>query len=197
MRKNYVRGTQVSVAEYAGDKPQRMCFECFLLWRYRLEAGRSTSCNFGRLHPEYVASQNRSTGKRGHKLLGGICNTRHAESLPPLRKYSRFCEHDWMGLVWSGIAQLERSAIPRIPEESGTYRLFTADLSELLYIGETDNLQSRLFAHLRGTRSKPIAFSTCHSPHLRIKCQRLEIENDLIGGYFEETSRPPQWQFVK
>ncbi len=59
---------ECSAAPVDLSKPDRMALECFLIWRYRQEVGGSTLCNFGRLHPQYQPSRNRSTGIRGERL---------------------------------------------------------------------------------------------------------------------------------
>jgi hypothetical protein len=188
---------EVSVAELNADKLSLMAYECYLIWKYRTEAGSSTLCNFGRMHPQYIPSQNRSKNKRGYRLPDGECNPRCAQSIPPLVATSTFESQEWMGIGWSAATPLSTTGTSVAPSASGVYRLLTQDLSEIVYIGESDNLRSRLASHCRASvRAWPIMFAFARTPDALAKCQRLEIENDLIGAYFEERRSAPRWQFA-
>ncbi len=186
---------ECSAAPVDLSKPERMALECFLIWRYRLEVGQSTLCNFGRLHPQYLPSRNRSTGKRGGRLPDGQQNEQVAMSMPPLKLQGDPTTQEWMGLAWGPIEALRSNAVVAVPTTSGVYKLLD-DAGRLLYVGESSNLNNRLFSHRqRSWGNREVVFSICTLPELRIACQRLEIENDLIAGYYAATKQAPAFQF--
>ena len=175
-------------------KAKRLALECFLLWQYRLQQGESTLCNFGRLHPEYQSSANRSTGKRGFRLPSGTINTNVGKSIEPLRYQGCPNDSDWMGLNWSCLRPLVISETASLPQGTGVYKLI-GDENEVLYIGESSNLRSRLRTHCDNPDHRDAVFAYCALDHAALGCQRLEVENDLIAAYFSETKQPPRLQF--
>lgn len=185
---------ECSAAPVDLPKPERMALECFLIWRYRLEVGQSPLCNFGRLHPNYLPSRNRSTGIRGGRLPGGQQNEQFAISIPPLKHQGDPTTQEWMGLSWRPLEALRGNAVVAVSTTSGVYKLLD-DAGRLLYVGESSNPGNRLFSH-RQKRwgNREVLFSICELPELRIKCQRLEIENDLIAGYYSITKQAPAFQ---
>src|SRR6266545_6246527 len=76
---------EVSVTECDLPKNDLMGLECYAVWQYRLEAGTSPLCNFGRLHPRYCTSANRSTARRGRRLVDEEPDNDGGASVPPLR----------------------------------------------------------------------------------------------------------------
>jgi hypothetical protein len=61
----------------------------------------------------------------------------------------------WGGLVWSDWYQLDATAAPRlVPREAGIYRLRCRGRPDLIYVGISDRLSSRL-GGLRRARSRP------------------------------------------
>lgn len=95
---------ECSAAATDFSRKERLAIECYLLWQYRLEKGESTLCNFGRFHPDYTKSRNRTSGIRGRKLLEHEDrNPAGGTSHPPLTLCGNPYEEHWMGLEWSAI----------------------------------------------------------------------------------------------
>jgi hypothetical protein len=170
-----------------------MALECRLVWCYRREKGRSPLCNFGRLHPRYVTSRNRSTGLRGRKLDEGEPDNDGGPSLPPLVPSATPRSADWMGLKWSHPLPLSRSAAGRAQGMPGVYRL-ASEASGVVYIAESSNLTGRLRTHAARQGGGPLSFSFVELRD-RTRTQRLEVECDLIGGFYAEHRRAPRFQF--
>ena len=183
---------ELSVASVDLPEADRRGLECELLWQYRLLRGGSPLCNFGRLHKHYKKSGNRSTGNRGGRL--NKVNPGYAPSISPLELKGVPADRDWMGLNWAEITILTRAALQGVPDVEGVYKLLSAETEELLYVGETKNLHSRLLGQGRKHRAK-MDFSFCKVPELKAKSQRLDIENDLIGAFYHMTKSSPRFQF--
>jgi hypothetical protein len=177
---------------------QRKGLECYLLWQYRLEFGSSTRCNYGRFHPRYVKSTDRKQGFRGHRLPeDASSNPAGGSSLPPLHLLATPAASNWMGIAWTPFAPLDISHILKVPPSPGTYRLFDAEVQELLYIGESQNLRQRLMTHARKMwgGSQPLC-SYVSLPEDTPAYQRREIENDLIAAFYAATRRLPGFQLL-
>jgi hypothetical protein len=187
---------ELSAAAFGGDRPNRLGLECHLLWHYRAEYGASTLCNFGRLAPCYRTSRNRKTGLRGGLVADGppISQDR---SLPPLSLRGLPFSSDWMGLDWSEPEPFCREAIVSSASGPGLYRLMRGDFG-VVYLGQTDNLLSRLRSHSLTHRGWAIdSFSVARMTGGPSLAQRLELENDLIGGYYGDFRTVPVFQFRK
>jgi hypothetical protein len=186
---------EVSVAATpAITRQKRQGLECLLLWRYRLERGESTLCNHGRFHPDYVKSSNRLKGIRGRKLDSNETrNPAGGPSSPPLRPLNTHMSSDWMGLSWTEFEKLKTASL--LPADPGVYKLVDLANHALLYVGETDNLRSRLNQHKRKFLDTVFSYVTLSSEMLHY--ERLEIENDLIGYYYYMTGKSPICQFGK
>jgi len=87
-----------SAAVFDASKQLRLGHESYLIWQYRRETGSSPACNFGRLHPYYEPSRNRSTGKRGGRVFEDSANPRAVSSFAPLNQFGSPISMDWMGL---------------------------------------------------------------------------------------------------
>lgn len=187
---------ECSAAPAASTHSQRHALECSLVWRYRVATGGSPLCNFGRLHPSYRTSRNRSTADRGGPLPGGQCNPGHAPSVPPLRAVGYPSDTGWMGLGWSPLSPLSRRSAADAPGCPGVYKLLDGQSWELLYVGESSSLRTRLRTHAASARGgRTVQVSYCPLPSMTAVCQRLEVECDLIGGYHFTTGRVPPLQF--
>jgi predicted GIY-YIG superfamily endonuclease len=186
---------EVSVAATpAITRQKRQGLECLLLWRYRLERGESTLCNHGRFHPDYVKSSNRLKGIRGRKLDSNETrNPAGGPSSPPLRTLNTHMSSDWMGLSWTEFEKLKTASL--LPADPGVYKLVDLANHALLYVGETDNLRSRLNQHKRKFLDTVFSYVTLSSEMLHY--ERLEIENDLIGYHYYITGKSPSCQFGK
>jgi hypothetical protein len=185
---------EVSVAECALPKNDRMGRECELVWRYRLEAGASPLCNFGRLHPRYVTSGNRATRQRGQRLTDHEPNNDGGPSVPALALFGTPDGPDWMGLSWTVWAPLTAKGVMGVPAGPGVYRI-RSDLG-VLYIGQSATLGARLRTHARRDDwPGAVDFSVSQLPLGYTPTQRLEVENDLIAGHFAQVGHSPPMQF--
>ena len=186
---------EISVAATpAFTRQNREGLECLLLWKYRLERGESTLCNHGRFHPDYIKSSNRSKGQRGRELNSSEPrNPAGGPSCPPLRPLNTHTSYDWMGLPWTEFMKLKTAG--SLPANPGVYKLVDLGNQKLLYVGETDNLRSRLNQHKR--KFLEAAFSYAKLSPEMFHYERLEIENDLIGYHYYMTGKSPTCQFGK
>ena len=168
--------------------------ECLLLWKYRLENGESTVCNHGRFNPNYTKSSDKTRGKKGRKLLlNEPRNPAWGPSHLPLNHFRTYESNDWMGLVWTEFVGFNDSKnVPTLP---GIYKIVEVKNNELLYIGETKNLKNRLKTHKKKFSKEAFSYSKLVVEMPRY--QRLEIENDLIGQYYDTTGKAPAFQFKK
>ncbi len=99
-----------------------------------------------------------------------------------------------MGLDWSEPVVLNAQTAATAPSSPGVYKLMDLD-SSLLYVGESDNMQYRLRSHIAGPwNGRTVSVSYCEMPHLRLHCQRLEMETDVIAGYYAATKHAPEFQ---
>jgi hypothetical protein len=181
---------ECSVAPSNVHRRERLAIECWLLWKYRLETGGSTLCNYGHFHPAYIKSRNRST-----KLRGGRRDDEadRVASSSPLRLVGRPADSGWMGLSWSvrhSLATVPGGAYPAL------YRIFDAKTETMLYIGETQNFGQRMKAHAQRDWNGRAPVVSYHRVSGDVRKVHLhELENDLIAGYYEATRVAPELQF--
>ncbi len=185
---------EASAAEVTLSKNDRMALECYLLWRYRLEAGGSTLCNFGRTHPRYAAPRNQSTGVRGRRLEAGDPDGGGGSSMPALSHVGTPGAAGWMGLDWSPAVPLMAGSFAGVRAVPGVYTL-TKETGEVVYIGESTNLAARLRTHSRRPWGMAVRYSASERPAGSTPTQLREAENDLIGGYYAEHRQAPERQF--
>lgn len=188
----------VALAEYEGldkndSRQMREGLESYLLWRYRLDRGESTNCNFGRFHPQYFKSSNRKSGRQGGKLPKGEINPSGGPSLPPLISTERSSSNNWMSLKWEEPIPLLNGCGKNFENIPGIYKIIVCN--EVVYIGQSQTLKSRINSHMKkkwGDEPKVSVFIADES----IRDYQLhEWENDLIGGFFYENGRSPKYQF--
>lgn len=172
--------------------------EFYLLWQYRLEFGSSTRCNHGRFHTRYIKSTNGKTGFRGHRLPDDAPdNMTGGPSLPPLQLIAHPLDINWMGLSWSAYFPLKRANVTSISKSNGVYKIVDREMEELLYIGESQNLGSRLASHAIKDWGCPMTlFSYVELPDDTPTYQRHEIENDLLGGFYAQMKGIPKFQLI-
>lgn len=175
----------------------RRGMESFLLYRYRQEYGASTLCNFGRFHPRYRKSTNRKEGSRGGKLEADQKdNPAGGPSYPPLRAAEKPGEPGWMGLTWSGRETLVPEKIRNAPAGPGLYILIDSGSQEIMYIGQSGNCAKRLLDHSRKSwDGKELNFSFHALERTILPYHLKELENDLIGNFFELYRKAPEFQF--
>lgn len=183
---------EASVAACDLSKSDRMGLECFLVWQYRKEAGVSPLCNFGRLHRRYVTSKQRSTGMRGRRLDDVESDIVTGPSLAALGLHGAIDACDWMSLPWTTWQPLTAAGLVGVANGPGLYRI-TDNPGRILYIGQSAALQRRLRDHARAWQD-PVQYSVVTSEG-STPTQLLELENDLIGAYFEATHHSPARQF--
>jgi len=180
----------------------RRGMECYLLYRYRQEYGESTLCNFGRFHKRFRKSTDRKKsngdpGIRGEKLDSSKKdNPAGGFSHPPLPAIGKPGNIDWMGLEWSASKSLERKYITSMPGGQGLYILLDSVSHEIVYVGESENCAKRLYDHSQKVRDKNDLLFSYHILDKAVFPHQLkELENDLIGNYFEVYRKAPEYQF--
>lgn len=182
---------EVSAASADLTYSHRQCTEDMMLHEYRLEVGRSTLCNHGRFHPRWTRPSNRKRGVAMRRLAAPETNPAAAPSLAPVSGSGPPGAPDWLGLSWVHVGPPGPS-LSDAPEEAGVYRLSRA--GEVVYVGESANLRSRLKAHSRKYRELGLAADIVVMPgalahHLK------EREVDVIGAFYKVTGRPPVLQY--
>lgn len=188
---------ECSAAPVDMPKRRREGLECYLIWKYRVERCESTLCNHGRFHRLYQKSGPRSSKKRGGVLLDGRLNPAGGPSLPPLPYQGHPSDSDWMGQRWSALKTLAPQEVVKLPQSPGVYKILARGDEELLYIGQTIRLKSRLITHCRAGWGRPdLLFSFLSFPESILPHQLKEIENDLIGGFYHLTNDVPLFQFL-
>jgi len=185
---------EASAAEVGMSKNDRMALECYLVWQYRMEAGQSTLCNFGRTHTRYTASRNRSTGDRGRRLNADEPDGGGWPSVPALSHNETEDRCRWMGLTWSALAPLTGASLKGVRTKPGVYTLATA-AGDLIYIGQSTNLGLRLRSHSKFPWGLEVWWAACEFDSSYTSTQLLEIENDLIGDFYRRYSESPPQQF--
>jgi hypothetical protein len=190
-------GYECSAAPLDASIPSRRGMESSLLYHYRQESGASPLCNFNRFHPRYRTSTSRKENVRGGKLEAGQKdNPAGNPSYPPLPATGTPGEPDWMGLVWSGHAVLTEETVKNAPAGPGLYILIDAGSQEIIYIGQSGNSANRLLDHSRKSwGEKELQFSFHSIEKAVLPHQVREMENDLMGNYFEQYRKAPEYQF--
>jgi hypothetical protein len=188
---------ECSAAPLDASVNSRQGMERYLLYRYRQESGKSPVCNFGRFHPRYRKSTTRAENLRGGKLKAGQDdNPAGAAGLPPLSPAGTPGEPDWMRLRWSSHEVLAKETVTSAPAGPGLYMLFNAGSPEIASIGQAGNCQERLLEHVEKFPDEKERLFSFHAlektvlPH-----QRKELETDLIGNFFEQNKKAPEYQF--
>ena len=186
---------ECSAAPLDASDSGRRGMESYLLYRYRQENGESPLCNFGRFPARYRRSSTKNEGKRGGKLADGQKDNPAGDpSQPPLKPSGTPGERDWMGLLWSEPAPLDAEQLKGVPEGQGLYLLL--DGTEVLLIGRAGNLSSQLAGQAaRAWEGTAIAFSYHAISDPVLPHQLRELENDLVGNYYEQYRKPPVFQF--
>jgi hypothetical protein len=116
--------------------------------------------------------------------------------MPPLKINGTPGDRDWMGLAWSGIRPLDGETISTVPPGAGLYLLFEHDAGELVYIGQSADCTKRLRSHaMKFLDEKDLLFSSYIMEKAVLPHNLKELENDLIGNYFEMYRKAPKYQF--
>lgn len=175
----------------------RRGMESFLLYRYRQEKGESTLCNFGRFHPRYRKSTNRKEGKRGGKLTEDQKdNPAGWPCIAPLEASGNPGDREWMDLEWADWLPLIPEKIRDVSATAGLYLLADSGSHEIVYIGQSADVRKRLLDHSRKTwDERELQFSYQIIGQTVLPHNLKELENDLIGNFFEKFRRAPELQF--
>jgi len=175
----------------------RKGMEAFLLYRYRQERGGSPLCNFGRFHPRYRKSTTRNEGLRGGKLAEDKKdNPAGWPGIAPLEATGKPGDSDWMGLEWTDREPLAGDNTRDIPAGAGLYLLADAGLQEIVYIGQSADIAKRLAGHSHKTwDDRSLEFSYQIVGQSVLPHTLRELECDLIGNFFENFRKAPEFQF--
>jgi len=175
----------------------RRGMESFLLCKYRQERGGSPLCNFGRFHPRYRKSTNRKEGLRGGKLAEDHKdNPAGWPGIEPLEVVGKPGDNNWMGLEWTGREPLVLENIRKVPAGAGLFLLADAGSDEIVYIGQSADVAKRLIEHSRKTGDeKLLQFSYQIVGQSVLPHNLKELETDLLGNFFENFKKAPEFQF--
>lgn len=176
---------EVSVAELGVEKAERQCVEDFLIYGHRVQLGRTTLANLGRMHPWWTRPTNRFQGRPPTRRAAPVAYP----SLPVAVGDADPAAPSWLGLAWTPF-EAWSSLAPL--DEPGVYRIKQGD--EVVYLGESTQLASRLRTHSNAPQFAGCCASFHRMPdvmdhHLR------EREVDLIGAYYAVKRRVPLHQY--
>jgi hypothetical protein len=116
--------------------------------------------------------------------------------MPPLQIKGTPCDRDWMGLAWSGMRPLDGETVSTVPHGAGLYLLFEHDTGDFVYIGQSADCAKRLRSHaIKFLDEKDLLFSSYIIEKAVLPHNLKELENDLIGIYFEKYRKVPKFQF--
>ena len=190
-------GYECSATPLDASMSGRKGMEAFLLYRYRQEYGSSPLCNFGRFHPRYRKSTNKKENKRGGRLgPDQKDNPAGFPSITPLEAVGTPGDPDWMGLEWTEYRPLSPESLQGVAPGAGLYLLADAGSQEIVYIGQSADVAQRLLDH--GRRSwdeRTLTFSYQIIGQSVLPHNLRELENDLIGNFFQQNKMAPVFQF--
>ena len=190
-------GYECSAAPLDASPGGRRGMECFLLYRYRQEYGESPLCNFGRFPPRYRRSTNRRENLRGGKLADGQRdNPAGFPSLPPLKPSGNPGDADWMGLEWTTAGKLTPENLINAAPGAGLFLLADTGTGEILSIGRSADCAHRLLELSRKEfGGHELQFSYQILGEKVLPHNLMELEYDLIGNFFEQYRKAPEFQF--
>jgi hypothetical protein len=175
-------------------KQSRKAVEAAIIALHRHDTDRSPVANFGRMIPGYSQSSYSRDSIRGGPLGPGEQerNTEPGIEALPWTNYGEPLSDDWMGIDWSSTLILD-DVHRSVPETGGVYRIWETG-PELVYIGQSANLKSRLYRHRR-ERDDGLSVSFSPIPRADADHKRLEIETELLGAYWLSMEAAPEDQF--
>jgi hypothetical protein len=188
---------ECSAAPLDTSENGRKGMKSFLLSQYRQVRGRSTFCNFGRFHPRYRKSTTRKGGLRGGRLAEDHKdNPAGWPGIEPLEVIGKPGDKDWMGLEWTDREPLAPENTQEVAAGAGLYLLADAGSQEVVYIGQSADVAKRLLDHSGKTwDDKSLEFSYQIIGLAVVPHHLKEFENDLIGNFFENFRKAPEFQF--
>lgn len=117
-------------------------------------------------------------------------------SIAPLEAAGSPGDCDWMGMEWSEWVPLEPQNVRKVSTGAGLYLLADTASHEIVYIGQSANVGKRLLDHSRKKwNDKSLQFSYQIIAPSVFPYHLKELENDLIGNYFEQNRKAPAFQF--
>jgi hypothetical protein len=178
---------ECSAAPLDASASGRKGMKSYLLYCYRQERGGSPLCNFGRFHPRYWKSTNRKEGLRGGKLAEGHKdNPAGWPGIGPLECVGKPGDRDWMGLEWTAWEPLDAENVRQGAAGAGLYLLADAGSQEIVFIGQSADVAKRLSDHSRKAwDDRTLQFSYQIIGQSVLPHNLRELENDLIGNFFE------------
>lgn len=183
--------------ERAVDGQTRKAMEAALIALHRKATRESPVANFGRIISGYEQS---GYSRHGEESRGGVLSQGEQEpnAVQGRRPFEWTAPSDvfgteWMSLDWSTAESLaEASKVS--PADPGVYRLWKPGAERLVYVGESQNLRSRLYEHRRN-RDSGLRFSYAALPDRSANHVLLEVETDLLGAHWLATGGAPSDQF--
>ena len=101
-----------------------------------------------------------------------------------------------MGLEWTDREPLTADNAQGVPAGAGLYLLNDAGSHEIVYIGQSADVAKRLHDHSRKTGDdRSLAFSYQIIGQSVLPHNLRELANDLIGNYFGQFRKAPEFQF--
>jgi hypothetical protein len=188
---------ECSAAPLDASAAGRKGMESYLLYKYRQERGESPLCNFGRFHPRYRKSTSRREGLRGGRLAEDHKdNPAGFPSITPLEATGKPGDRDWMGLEWTDRKLLAVDTIRDVAAGAGLYLIAGAGSEQIIYIGQSADVATRLLDHSRKTwDERVLEFSYQIIGQSVLPHNLRELENDCIGNYFEQFRKAPELQY--
>ena len=99
-----------------------------------------------------------------------------------------------MGLAWEPPVPLQKASLTIFSKRPALY-MMTNPAGDVVYIGETKSLRSRMTSHVKTFRDEEVRVSHVLCPDISEHYQLLEWENDCIGAWVERAGEPPEYQF--
>jgi hypothetical protein len=101
-----------------------------------------------------------------------------------------------MGLEWTDREPLAPENTQEVAAGAGLYLLADAGSQEVVYIGQSADVAKRLLDHSGKTwDDKSLEFSYQIIGLAVVPHHLKEFENDLIGNFFENFRKAPEFQF--
>ena len=191
---------ECACAPITGDVKVLRGTEDMLLWRHRVETGRSTEANYGRFYPGYARPTNLwivRGGRSGTRVPGRRAMPLPAERVPMDFTASRPAlrgKADLLQASWWQRAPLAQGRL--LPPEPAVYCIYEPNAAAPVYIGETTNLSARATAH--AAVSWPVREPWLAYLPLPVETPKYvlrEFESDLLGWHFWHISRAPVAQY--
>ncbi len=190
---------EFSCAPVEADRSILRGTEDMLLWRHRVEVGRSTEANYGRFFPGWSRPTNRQVRRAGVSRPG-----RAASRLDSASEASRYDttepalagEGSILTAAWWLRSPLSEAR--QLPAQPALYCIYDAVAveSEPAYIGQTSSLAQRAVSHAASRwpmRAAWLAYRPL--PTGTPKHVLHELESDLLGWYFWRNRCAPSCQY--